>query len=654
MDHISSRTRSNRLRRFSAGKRQTTQQIVDKHSATAKRQPAPQIVDKHSAQNAPAQPSKASHQHSFKASASHPKVEVSRFRLLLVWATLMVGGALLAMNLFRLQIVEANKLREQAKEQQMIFLRPFVPRRPIVDRNNNVLAVDQPAYSLFAHPNLFKDTKSAIATQLSPILNRSVPGILQQFERGNSGIRMEYSLDEGAADRIAELRIDGLELIQHQQRLYPQQDLLAGILGYVDVDHEGQAGLEYSQQDLLERSVKTVRLSRMGNGSLMPDQLPGGFLHLDELRLKLTLDSRLQRVAQSALRKQMKLFNAKRGAVVVMDARDGSLLSFATDPSFDPNEYFKAQVERFRNWAITDLYEPGSTFKPINVAIALEAGAIKPDEVLNDEGQIYVDGWPIENFDFSSSGGRGPLSITEIIQYSSNVGMVHIVERMKSETYFNWLKQIGLGKLTGIDLPFEVESQTKTKQQFIESDIEAATASFGQGFSLTPIKLAQLHAALANGGRLVTPYVVQGLYDTDGKQYWQPDRPAPRQVFSPSTTQSVLEMMEAVVAEGTGKPAQIEGYRIAGKTGTAQKANPNGGYYENAKVTSFVSILPVDNPRYVVLAVVDEPQGGDAFGSTVAAPIVKEVMEALIAIAQISPSSTPQPEAEKSEAMGDG
>jgi cell division protein FtsI (penicillin-binding protein 3) len=653
MDNLSSRSRSSRPRRLSiANKRQDRQTIVDKHQAQRKTE----IVDKHQAQRK----TEVVDQHQAqrkteivdKHQAQRTRVEVSRFRLLLVWAVLVAGGVLLATNLFRLQVVETSKLREQARAQQMIFLRPFVPRRPIVDRNNNVLAVDQPAFSLFAHPKLFKEPKETIAAKLSPILKRPVPGITQQFERGESGIRMEYSLDEGAADRIAELQIDGLELVQHQQRLYPQQDLMASVLGYVDVDHEGQAGLEYSQQSILERSVKTIRLSRMGNGALMPDQLPGGFLHIDDLRLRLTLDSRLQRVAQTSLREQMKLFNAKRGAVIVMDAKDGALLSLVTDPSYDPNEYFKSQVDRFKNWTLTDLYEPGSTFKPINVAIALEAGAIKADDVLNDEGQIYVDGWPIQNFDFSSSGGRGALSITEIIQYSSNVGMVHIVEQMKSEAYYSWLKRIGLGKVAGVDLPFEVESQTKTKQQFTESNIEAATASFGQGFSLTPIKLAQLHAALANGGRLVTPHVMQGLYDTNGKQYWQPDRPLPRQIFSPSTTQAVLEMMEAVVADGTGKPAQIEGYRIAGKTGTAQKANPNGGYYENAKVTSFVGILPVDNPRYVVLAVVDEPEGGDAFGSTVAAPIVKEVMEALIAIAQIPPSPPPKPIEEAIEPEG--
>jgi cell division protein FtsI (penicillin-binding protein 3) len=580
---------------------------------------------------------------------AQPKVESSRFRLILVWLVLVVGGVLLATNLFRLQVTQSAKLRQQAREQQMVFLRPFVPRRPIVDRTNAVLAIDRPVYTLYAHPKLFKRTKVEVAGQLSPVLKRPAGDIVKQFDRAESGIRIEYALDEWMADRITNLQIDGLELIQNQQRLYPQQDLMAGVLGYVDVEHQGQAGLEFSQQKFLERSVKAIRLSRMGNGMLMPDSMPGGFLHVDDLRVQLTLDSRLHRVAQASLREQMKLYNAKRGTVIVMDVKDGSLLALVTEPSYDPNRYYEFPVERFKNWAITDLYEPGSTFKPINVAIALEAGAMKPDAIFNDEGQIFVDGWPIEDFDFSSTGGRGPLSVTEILQYSSNVGMVHIVQQLKPKVYYNWLKRLGLGQVTGIDLPSEIASRAKDKEQFLESPIEAATASFGQGFSITPLKLAQLATALANGGKLVTPHIVRGLYDTEGQLHSQPTIPPPRQVFSPATTQAVLKMMEAVVTEGTGKPAQIEGYRIAGKTGTAQKASADGGYYETAKITSFVSIFPVDAPRFVVVAVIDEPEGGDAFGSTVAAPIVKTVMEALITIEQIPPS-TPQPKLEATDA----
>jgi len=562
----------------------------------------------------------------------------STFRLFLVWLILIVSTGFLLFNLFRLQITQAPQLRELAEAQQQFYLRPFVPRRSVIDRAGTVLAVDRPVFTLFAHPKLFKQDKQAIANQLAPVLNRPATDLVKRFDKAESGIRIEDGLSEDTGDRVNGLGLDGLELVQYQQRLYPQQDITADVVGYVDADHKGQSGAELSQRSVLERVVKAVRLKRMGDGSLLPDQVPSGFLNVDDLQLQLTIDTRLQRIALTALKQQMKQFNAKRGTVLAMDVRDGSLLTLASTPSYDPNQYFKYPVERFKNWALSDLYEPGSTFKPINVAIALQTRSVKPDSIFNDEGEIYVSGWPIQNFDFSTAGGRGAVSVSDILKYSSNVGMVHIVQTIKPDIYYTWLKKLGLGEVTGIDLPSETAGQFKERKVFLESAVERATTAFGQGFSLTPIQLIQLHAALANGGKIVTPHVVRGLFDSKGQPYWQPSLPATRSVFSPEVSQTVLGMMENVVKEGTGKNAQIEGYRVAGKTGTAQKAHPGGGYYDNAKITSFVGIFPVDAPRYVVVAVVDEPQGGDAFGSTVAAPIVKAVMVGLIATEKIPPS----------------
>ncbi|MBW4578834.1 MAG: penicillin-binding protein 2 [Tildeniella nuda ZEHNDER 1965/U140] len=566
-------------------------------------------------------------------------VNLPTFRLFLVWAALVAGCGLLLCNLFRLQVVQAPKLQARAQEQQMVYMRPFIPRRQIIDRTETVLALDRPVYTLFAHPKLFKESKQAIAEKLAPFLRQSSADLTKKLDAAETGIRLAYSLSESTADQISNLQADGLELLQSQQRFYPQHEMAADVLGYVNDEHKGQAGLELSQQKLLERLANPVRLRRMGDGSLMPDQVPGGFLNVDDWQLQLTLDSRLQRVAIAALQQQVKKFNAKRGTVIVMDVHDGSLLTLAATPSYDPNQYFKYSLDRFKNWALSDLYEPGSTFKPINVAIALETGSVNPDSAFYDEGQIQVGGWPIQNFDYSTSGGRGRITLTQILEYSSNVGMVHVVQQIKPSVYYTWLKRLGIGDPVGIDLPSEASGQFKTQKVFLESAIERATTAFGQGFSLTPIHLAQLHAVLANGGKLVTPHVVQGLFDSKGQPYWQPSLPTPRSVFSKATTQTVLSMMETVVSKGTGKSAQIPGYRIAGKTGTAQKANPNGGYLDHAKITSFVGIFPVEAPRYVVVAVVDEPKGGDAFGSTVAAPVVKSVMEALISLEKIPPST---------------
>jgi cell division protein FtsI (penicillin-binding protein 3) len=230
--------------------------------------------------------------------------------------------------------------------------------------------------------------------------------------------------------------------------------------------------------------------------------------------------------------------------------------------------------------------------------------------------------------------------VAQIIKTSSNVGMVGLMRHLSPDQYYTLLQGVGMSSKTGIDLPGEVANYLKTREEFVSQAIEPATAAFGQGLSLTPIKLLQLNAALANGGRLVTPHVVEGLVDARGTLHWQPDYPV-KNVFSQPDAHAIVRMMGDVVNAdgGTGKAAQINGYDIGGKTGTAQKAGPRGGYLANAYITSFVSILPVEDPRYVVLAVVDEPKGGNVFGGTVAAPVVKKVMEALIAIKGIPPSS---------------
>ena len=562
----------------------------------------------------------------------------------MVWVVLLLAMIGLGLNLFRIQILQAPMLRQRAESQHRVMFNPVTPRRPIIDRNGDVLAIDRPVYTLYAHPYMFKESKELMAATLSPMLGQSVEALLKRFNTGDSGLRIQESIPEDLAHRILRLAKDGLDLEPHQQRLYPQQDLSANIVGYVNLDRQGQAGLEASEEKQLQQPIEGMQLNRSGDGSIIPVGLPPNFLESQrtDLRLQLTLDSRLQRATRFALNKMMKRYHAKRGTVIVMNVHDGSIASLVSEPSYDPNKFYEANMESLKDWVISDLYEPGSTFKPVNVTIALEAGAIQPDSTVYDEGEIVVDNWPIQNSDSEAMGGRGELSIAQVLQYSSNVGMVHVMERLDPGVYYAWLERVGLDKPTGIDLPAETEGQMKTYQQFIDSPIEPATTAFGQGFSLTPMKLIQLHSMVANGGKLVTPHLVKGLVDADGKLNWRPDTPLPKPLFSAKNTKAVLGMMEQVVAEGTGKAAQIDGYRIAGKTGTAQKASANGGYIEGARITSFVGILPAEAPRYAVLAVVDEPQGDDAYGGTVAAPIVKSVMETLITTEHIQPS---QPEA---------
>ncbi len=551
-------------------------------------------------------------------------------RLLIVWGLLLLGMLGLSGKLAQLQLVRGGELKALAEEQQKIYSVPRAARRSMIDRTGDVLAVDRVVYTLYVHPLLFKQSSTAVAETLGPLLEQSESALVDQFASQDTGIKLMNDVPEALAQRIRQARLDGIELIPSQKRFYPQQALLSQLVGYINLDGEAQAGLEYSLQTQLEYPSDPDADTTYN--PLRQESVK------DNLKLQLTIDSRLQRVAQRQLEATVQQHGAKRGAVLVMDSHNGELLAMAMTPTYDPNRYYEAELEEFRNWVVSDVYEPGSTFKPINVAIALQEGIIGPDDYIYDEGRLIYDQWTIKNADYDSVGGRGSITITDILRHSSNVGMVHIMEKLDRATYYDWLHKLGLDQPSGIELPAEASPQLKDRAQFVASPVEAATTAFGQGFAITPLHLVQMHAALANGGRLVTPHVVRGLVDGDGDLAWQPDRPAAPKIFSAGVTQDVLQMMEAVVQSGSGEPAQVAGYRVGGKTGTSQKAS-SSGTYGSGRVTSFVSILPIDKPRYVVLAVIDEPSTQNAYGSTVAAPLVKTVIEALAVLEGVAPAS---------------
>jgi cell division protein FtsI (penicillin-binding protein 3) len=580
-------------------------------------------------------------------------------RLLLVWGLLVFAALGLMIKLFTIQIVEGANLQRIAQSRQQTSQRPFVPRRPIVDRYGDVMAADQPSYTIYAHPKLFKQDKTVIskaetAEALAPILQMSQAVLLAKFDKQASGILLGNRLSQEVRDRIVTLKNDGLEIQQSMQdyrRIYPQEDMAAEVLGYVDLSYNAQAGVERSQQQLLKREVREFHFSRSANGGILPDYVTEDFLRSDDLKLKLTLDMRLQRVARKALRNQRAKWKGKRGTVIVMDADTGAIRAMVVEPTFNPNKYNEYPPTMFRNWAVADLYEPGSTFKPLNVAIALENKAITPQTLFNDGGAVTVGIHTIRN---SDKKGHGSIDASQVLQYSSNVGMVEMMSRLKPDVYYSWLERLELGHKVGIDMPFEAQGTLKNRNEFLKSPIEPATTAFGQGLSMTPIQLVTMTGALANGGKLVRPYVVEGLFDSNGIRRNAEERPAPRQIFSPETSEAVLKMMQSVVEKGTGGNAKVSGFEIAGKTGTAQKASSGGGYQKNAKITSFIGVLPVNSKhRYVVFAAMDEPQSGaqgEAFGGTVAAPIVKDVMDSLILLEKLTPVSGSVPQSSPTEA----
>ncbi|MFS8871719.1 penicillin-binding protein 2 [Synechococcus sp. R50.1] len=556
---------------------------------------------------------------------------------------LFVTGA----RLVYLQHQQAPLLQQRAEAQQRAQLRPFIPRRSIVDRHSiakqqaELLAVDRPVYTLWAHPRLFgKRTPEEMATALAPLLRRPVEQLAQRLS-ANQAVRVERWVSQEVADQIQALHLDGLELVSERQRVYPQKEMAAEVVGYVDLDHQGQAGVEYSRQELLERTVQPVTIPRDGYGRLLAAEVPEGLLQSGETVLQLTLDMRLQRAARAALKAQLQRFRALRGTVIILQPHTGEILALVSEPTYDPNRYFEYDPGLFRNWAVTDLYEPGSTFKPINIAIGLDAGAFRADERVYDEGRILIGQWPIQNYDYHQRGAHGWMSVTDILRQSSNVGMVHLMRKLDPRQYYNALVRLGFNERSGVDLPFEPASRLKPLRQFVTVPVERATVAFGQGLALTPLQLAAMHCIIANGGLKVQPHVVRGLVEKDTDTLvWGSPQPQPVRVLSEQATLAVRIQMRDVVDFGTGQSAKIEGYEIGGKTGTAQKAGPRGGYLPGKRITSFVGYFPAIRPNYVILAVIDEPQGEDAFGSTTAAPVVRSVIQEIIALEGIRPNST--------------
>ena len=552
-----------------------------------------------------------------------------RLRLISVWLVLLAGMMGLAMRLAYLQLYQGDELKARAAEQQVVRETPHASRRQMVDRQGNVVAMDRVVYELYVHPMLFKKPDEEVAGLVGEVLGIGERQLLRKFGKQDSGIQLQTELSEETAKRLRDLGLDGLELLPAPQRMYPQGELFAQVTGYIDLEGASKAGVEMGFEDRLRYADP-----KLGQQTTLQQ------VARDDLQLQLTIDSRLQRIAQENLAATVAEHNAKRGALMVMDSHTGELLAMAIAPTYDPNEYYNADVSQFKNWAASDLYEPGSTFKPINIAIALETGTVASTDVVYDEGEIFVEDWPIRNVDFKYVGGRGTLSLTDVLRYSSNVGMVRVMEKLPRSLYYEWLEKLGIGSRTGVDLPGEANGQIKARSQFEGSEVEAATTAFGQGFSLTPLQLLQLHGILANGGKMVTPHVVRGLKDAEDRLDWKPAYPEAERIFSLETTQQVLAMMQEVVDDGTGAAAKIDGYQVAGKTGTAQKATEYGTYGDQ-RITSFVGIAPASDPRYVVLAVVDEPQGENAYGGTVAAPLVKNMLDSLVVLEDVAPDAMP-------------
>ena len=555
-----------------------------------------------------------------------------RFKSIYLTSIILIFGLLT--KLIYLQVFDASNLKNRALSRQMKRTNVIRSRRQIVDRNNRIVAFDKNQYELWGHPNYFRfpgdktnkrRTIEEVVNKLSPILNLEKKSLLKKFKNTNDGVRLINDLNEEEAKNIKNLNISGIDLELKSKRFYPQGNILSNIVGFVNDERKGSSGLELFLEDKIQVTQKGNILNKDGKGLPLPyAKEPFAFFN-DDKKIKLTLDSRLQKIAFNVLTKQVKKWNAQKGLTVVMNVNNGEILSLASVPSYDPQRFWEYDQKVFKGWYLQDLFEPGSTFKPINLAFALEEKVIQKDGLVLDNGQIYVGGWPLSNW---NKKGNGYINYPKVLQVSSNVGMVKIMQNLKPITHWNWFKKIGLDKGIETDLFESTPGQIKSKEIFINQPIHQAVASYGQGFAISPLKLVQLHAALANGGYEVYPHVTfdfqRNISDLKKNKF-----------FSDDVSKVILKWMETVVEEGSGSDVKINGYRIGGKTGTAQKVI-NGTY--SGIACSFVAILPIDKPKYLVFVLIDEPNKPSAYGSTVAVPVAKEIIESLIVLEKIPPS----------------
>jgi len=612
-----------------------------------------------------------------------------------VWRYWVVGCGLTAAS-FALgarcwHLSQDPDLKKQALAQQTRRLDPFIPRLPLVDRRQIILATDQPLLTLYAHPPaLWEDAKkqilqmnqgqldlarsqrnfeqqSEVAAQLlAPLIKVPVNTLRDQLrDQRRSTVILSRRIDDSTATQIKNLivprtpvddltpylaqdlknmpranrlRIAGLDWEVRQQRTYPLGAQMAAVLGFVDFDGVGRAGIERSYQKTIVLDADPQSAQFNGFNQMLAAQAPPVLInqHLHQ-QLRLTLDSRLQGSAYRALAQGMTAYKAARGAAIIMDPKTGAILALAVAPTYDNNMFgdYAKQAKIFQPWPVTEIYEPGSTFKPINIALGLDSGKVKATDVIYDPGTLTLSKRTIRNFD---GRGRGSLNVTQVLQVSNNIGMVKLMQKLAPGDYYDRLRGIGIGKNSGVDLPDEAAGIFKTRAQFVRYPIESATPAFGQGITMTPLQLLRYHCAIANGGWLVKPHLVDAILDNTG-QVVQSLAPAPtRRIFSEEATRQVRQMLIAVVEGGSGKPAQVPGYWVGGKTGTAQKVRSDGrGYVEGKRVTSFVAHFPGDAPRYVMLVVFDDPPGR-AFGGTTAAPVAHQILTELIGYEGISPS----------------
>lgn len=525
-------------------------------------------------------------------------------------------------RLFAFQFVQATTWAERAGNEVLIVAKP--ERGTIYDRNNAILAANTADYQISVAPNLVTNAEE-MATTLAPVLEIPRTEILAKLTSDAPFEMVAGRVSADVADYLRTLDHDGLQIDPLPRRFYPQGDLLCHTLGYVDFDGNGGAGLEgYYQQELAgEAASARVNIS--------PLTVQKGVIAREGADLVLTIDRSVQYLVETKLKQALETHGAGSGTIIVMNPNTGAILALANEPCYEPFNFYEASESLLLNPAATLQHEPGSVMKLVTMAAALDSGAATPQSTYYDAGVLEVGGHRTYNWDRSAP---GQTDMTTLLARSLNVGAATLATWMGPDVFYDYFEAFGFGRPTGIDLMSEAGGQMPLPGSEFWTEASMATTAYGQGIAVTPLQMVTAVAAIANGGKLMQPYLVEEVHEGDQVYAHQPTVLA--RPISPETAQQVNVMATTAVIREVPQ-AQIPDYTVAGKTGTAQIAE-NGIYLENDVIGSFIGWLPADNPEIIVYVKLDRPQSAP-WGSQTAAPVFAELTEELVVMLDIPPDA---------------
>ncbi|WP_408955839.1 stage V sporulation protein D [Natroniella sp. ANB-PHB2] len=527
-----------------------------------------------------------------------------------------------------IQIFQNTKYQHQALDQRLRQLQVEPKRGIIYDKNGVELAVSASADTVVAIPSEIKNPRQT-AQQLADILDMSEDKIYSRLTRKAAAVYVARKTDEKKARAIRELDLAGIRFTEESRRFYPKGGLAAHTLGFVGIDSQGLQGIELSYDDILRGNPGRISVERDAAGREIPEGIKDYIDPDDGHNIYLTIDNVLQHIAERELDKAMLEHEAKSGTIVMMDPQTGGVLALANEPTFDPNNFTSFSPEAWRNRAVSDTYEPGSTFKIITTAAGLEEGVVNPNDKFFDPGYIEVSGQVINCW---KAGGHGSQTFSEVVQNSCNPGFVQVGQRIGTEVFYDYIEAFDFGRKTEIDLVGEARGIKYKLDQI--GPVELATMSFGHGITVTPMQLVTAVSAIANDGELLRPHLVSEVRDSRGELIKKITPQKNKKVISAQTAQKTRELLAGVVEEGSGTKAGVEGYEIAGKTGTAKH------YGVQLYDSSFIGMVPANNPQMVVLVVLSGVSSYPYYGSQVAAPIFHNVVKDGLRYLEIPPQSS--------------